>query len=415
MKCAFAVFALCSAVGFGQTAPRLTTLYSFQGGSDGKFPFGLAIASGVLYGATGSGGTGSCHRGCGTVFSLAPPSSTAGAWVKTELYSFTGGADGSGPSSAIFIGQQSAGHLVLYGMTAAGGANNAGTVYSLQPPAISGGAWTETVLYSFTGGSDGGDPGSIAMATSGVLYGTARSGGTGLACAGGCGTVFSLTPPASPSTNWNEKVLYDFIGGADGWAPLNIVIGEAGVLFGITIYGGTYNNGTVFSLTPPSSSVASAWSQTVLASFNGVYGLVIGSGGILYGTTINGGTYNGGTAFSLTPPASPGGAWTQTILHSFQTCPFSASCVEPTGIYHENFTGRLYGLTIFGGANRVGSVYSLTPPASAGQPWIYKVLHSFNQTDGADPSSLVLTNGVLYGTTGYKGGADAGTVFSFAP
>jgi uncharacterized repeat protein (TIGR03803 family) len=114
------------------------------------------------------------------------------------------------------------------------------------------------------------------MAKSGLLYGTTTSGGPGPACASGCGTVFSLTPSASSSTTWSEKVLYSFGGGASGWGPSTVLIGEAGALFGSTIWGGVYNNGTVFSLTPPSSPVAGGWSQAVLASFNNVVGLAFG-------------------------------------------------------------------------------------------------------------------------------------------
>jgi hypothetical protein len=418
---AYVVFALWPALAmlgsagtFARAAsPALRTLYSFQGGSDGQAPFVSAMDSGgVLYGATSQGGTGSaCHGGCGTVFSLNPPSSAGGAWTKTVLYSFSGGSDGQ-PTSGLLLRSGPGGQPVLYGATGSGGASNAGTVYSLTPPSISGGPWIKTVLYGFKGSPDGANPIGIAMDAAGVLFGTARSGGEGSACAGGCGALFSLIPATSPTGTWTEQVLYSFTGGNNGFGPGAIAI-DGGVLYGATTWGGTYNNGTVFSLTPPASA-GGVWTQAVLASFHSVFSLVIGSGGVLYGNTLGGGTYNGGTVFSLAPPASPGGAWTQTILHSFATCPFSSSCVEPTGLYYADKTGALYGVTIFGGTYRAGSVYSLRP-ASAGQSWTYSVLHSFNQTDGADPDSLVLRGGMLYGATAFKGSGTAGTVFSLQP
>jgi uncharacterized repeat protein (TIGR03803 family) len=135
---------------------------------------------------------------------------------------------------------------------------------------------------------------------------------------------------------------------------------------------------------------------------------------VLYGATGFGGTYNGGTVFSLTPPASPGAAWTEAVLHNFLPCPFNSTCL-PGSLFYASTTGRLYGLTFSGGAYRAGSVYSLTPPASPGQSWTYRVLHSFDTSDGAGPDSLVLTSGTFYGITSTGGAAAAGTVFSLQP
>lgn len=217
-----------------QKPPALRTLYSFTGGADGLSARADVVngKGGVLYGTAYQGGTGACPSGCGTVFSLTPPASPGGVWTETTLYSFTGHSDGVYPSSVV-IGSGG----VLHG-TAHGG-SGFGTVFSLAPPAGGpsgpGGAWTETTLYSFTGGSGGGDPAGVVTGKDGALYGATWFGGTA-----NHGTVFQLTPPASPGGAWTETTLHSFTGAifANG---VVIGCGPSGhpVLYGTTHYGGT--------------------------------------------------------------------------------------------------------------------------------------------------------------------------------
>jgi uncharacterized repeat protein (TIGR03803 family) len=148
------------------------------------------------------------------------------------------------------------------------------------------------VLYSFTGGVDGGASyaGLIGDAA-GNLYGTTYIGG-----AFGQGTVFKL------DKNGNETVLHSFAGGADGSSPYaGLIRDAAGNLYGTTVYGGTSNRGTVFKLDINGN-------ETILHSFSfnvdGGYpygGLIRDSAGRLYGTTTYGGALNNGTAFALIP------------------------------------------------------------------------------------------------------------------
>jgi len=338
----FTALAVSSAYTLAQTVPTLTTLHSFTGGSDGEALWGGVVigSAGVLYGTSGGGGTSSaCYEGCGKVFSLTPPASPGSVWTEAVLYSFTGG-DGAGPEASVVIGSGG----VLYGTTEYGGTGSCsgtgcGTVFSLTPPLFPGGTWTQTVLHNFTGSpGDGAIPqAALVIGGDGVLYGTTTYGGSG-ACVPpgsgtGCGTVFSLTPPAAPGGAWTETVLYNFTGyptvGTNPYA--GVVVGSGGALYGTTQYGGASGNGTVYSLTPPAGP-GSAWTGAVLYAFSGasdgsvpVGGVVIGNGGVLYGTTELGGTgtctgqgiFGCGTAFSLTPPTSAGGAWTQTVLYSF--------------------------------------------------------------------------------------------------
>jgi uncharacterized repeat protein (TIGR03803 family) len=121
----------------------------------------------------------------GAVFKLSLPATAGGAWTETVLHAFTGGSDGGSPQAGLIA--DSKGNL--YGTTAYGGASNAGTVFELTPPATAGGAWTETVLSSFNY-SDGANP-------VGILYGTTSGGGVSCPYVG-CGTVFELTDTRSP-------------------------------------------------------------------------------------------------------------------------------------------------------------------------------------------------------------------------
>src|SRR5580698_4106032 len=120
-------------------------LYSFEGPpGDGATPLGGVILGkdGVLYGATNAGGTGVS----GTIFQLAPPTTTGTSWTETLLHNFTG-PDGASPNASLAFGTGG----TLYGATPAGGSAGQGAVFDLTPPSETGGAWTEAVLYSFSG------------------------------------------------------------------------------------------------------------------------------------------------------------------------------------------------------------------------------------------------------------------------
>jgi len=221
--------------------------------ADGLYPnSSLAFGdNGALFGATYTGGS----HGYGMVFSLTPPSSAGRAWVETSIHDFAGSATGDGvsPSGGVTIGKGG----VLYGTTQFGGAVGAGTVFSLSPPASPGGTWTETVLYSFTGSSDGLSPSAgVAIGPSGVLYGTTAQGGlSNSLCDLNCGTLFSLTPPASPGGAWTKTTLHRFTGRSDGYAPSGGLLVAGELLIGTTEFGGSCTSssagcGTVFALEP---------------------------------------------------------------------------------------------------------------------------------------------------------------------
>jgi uncharacterized repeat protein (TIGR03803 family) len=203
------------------TAGKETVLYSFTGGADGNYPYGGVIRDGVgnLYGTTLMGG----GSGVGVVFKV----DTTGK--ETVRYSFTGGADGRFPQAGVI--RDTAGNL--YGTTVSGGASGVGAVFKVDTTG------KETVLYSFTGGADGSYPyAGVIRDTAGNLYGTASHAG-----ASSAGVVYKV------DTAGNETVLYSFTGGTDGAAPYAGVIRDgAGNLYGTTNRGGTSNAGVVYRL-----------------------------------------------------------------------------------------------------------------------------------------------------------------------
>jgi uncharacterized repeat protein (TIGR03803 family) len=256
-------------------AGHATVLHNFTNGADGGYPYGGVIRDwkGNLYGTTNGGGA----SGAGVVFKI----DTSGN--ETALYTFTGGADGGYPLGGVIL--DSKGNL--YGTTNGGGASGAGVVFKIDK------FGDETVLYTFTGGADGGFPlAGVILDSKGNLYGTTNGGG-----ASNAGVVFKV------DTSGNETVLYSFTGGADGGYPAWVVLARdlAGNLYGTTSAGGASNAGVVFK-------VDASGNETVLYSFTGgadggtpYVGVILGSEGNLYGTTNGGGASNAGVVFEIKP------------------------------------------------------------------------------------------------------------------
>ncbi|MGA2904820.1 MAG: choice-of-anchor tandem repeat GloVer-containing protein, partial [Candidatus Korobacteraceae bacterium] len=367
-------------------------LYSFSGG-DGARPIGLIFdAAGNLYGATEYGGT----YGYGTVFKLSP--AAGGGWTEKVLHSFNrNGTDGAEPLAGLIRDD----HGNLYGTTWGGGAGSncgtggCGTVFELSPTA--GRGWTETVLHNFdNNGADGVDSSAgLIFDAGGNLYGTTQLGGTY-----NNGTVFKVSPGEG---GWTETVLYSFGSVNDGGTPIaGLMLDAVGNLYGTTWGGGTYYYGTAFEVTP---TTGGGWTEQVLHNFgngtDGRYlsaGLIFDAAGNLYGTTAAGGTYSyGGTAFELTPNGS--GNWTEQVLYNF--CPDWPNCADgyyPYAGLIFDAAGNLYGTTSYGGTGG-GTVFELTPAAGGG--WTETVLLNFNGTDGAYPYAGLIFDaaGNLYGTT----------------
>jgi uncharacterized repeat protein (TIGR03803 family) len=342
-----------------------------------------------------------------------------GPLSKATLYSFVGG---DGP---LYVTLSTDSTGALYGTTFGGGSGY-GTVFKLTPPAPGTSQWTETALYSFTGGADGGNPYTgLAKDYGGALYGVTSAGGQNSG-----GTAFKLTPPVPPSTQWSFAKIYDF-GQSIGTGPYSApIFDSAGALIGAAGGGGgAYGNGTIYRLTPPPTP-GGRWTGVALYNFNGGDGgnslatPVIDSSGAIYGAAQTGGTNNRGLVFKLTPPGancrpvSPN-LRCQTMLHSFG----GSDGVEPmAGLVIDSASGVLYGTTQYGGANNQGVVFSLTPPVPPSTQWLHTVLYSFaGGQDGATPQSpLTLMGGSLYGATTAGGGTGCmqygcGTLFQLTP
>ena len=380
-----------------------TVIYSFQDGGDGAHPLaGLVADHGNLYGTTSNGGGGPCTGGCGTVFQLTP--SQGDTWTETLLYTFQGGNDGVAPEASLIF--DAAGNL--YGTTVVGGSAGVGTVFQLAPQ---GGSWVETVLYNFTGGSDGAYPvAPLVFDTVGNLYGTTLFGGPRNA-----GVVFRLAPPAQQGGAWTETVLHTFGLGNDGIDPMaGLILDKRGALYGTTY------DGLVFKLTPPAPG-HTTWTERVLYRFTGggnngsePCSLIAGSNGVLYGTTNLGGSHaNAGTVFQLTP--APSGKWTEATLYSFTGgTDGGLAC----GRLVADRAGNLYGTTSGNGQNIPGTVFQLTPPAQQGGVWTETTLHDFaGGQDGLSPAGGVIfgKGGALYGTTAAGGLPGGGTVYQVVP
>jgi len=412
----FLVFAIFAAA-IGVNAQTETVLHSFSNnGEDGFQSYaGLTLGQGgKLYGTTYSGGA----YGLGSVFELTPQAN--GSWLEIILHSFAPMNDGQQPTAGVIF--DSSGNL--YGTTTYGGRiigslrqSYSGTVFELIPQAD--GTWSENVIHSFLrSGADGDAPvGGLVFDSMGNLYGTTEGGG-----AYGEGTAFQLSPQADGG--WGYKVLHSFgASSTDGINPTaGLAVDSAGNLYGTTIQGGTNycsigdgSCGTVFQL---SRQAGGRWEETLLHSFNddGMDGILPVGGltlvlGHLYGTTNQGGVYNAGTVYELSP--SQGGAWAETLLHSFND-------TDGDGYYPGYVTpvldgaGNVYGTANEGGAHQCGIVFRL----SAGT-WEETVLHSFdnNGVDGQSPAAGVVLDAAknIFGTTEYGGLNDVGTVFEIVP
>ena len=268
-----------------------TVLYSFAGGLDGAYPYYVTPVLdklGNLYGTTAYGG----YYGNGTVFKLA-------GGILTTLHSFnSAGGDGYYPDAGVVLD----GKGNIYGAAPGGGAYGYGVLYEITAS----GAYS--ILYSFTGGADGNTPRSALVFKSGSLYGTTQAGGAG--CTWGCGVVFKFTL-ATAKKAAKETVLYTFSGVPDGMSPMYgaLVFDKLGNIYGTTLNGGAFaqgtNLGTVYKLSP-NGTMAILYNFDQQPDGLGPYGNVtLDTKGNIYTTASAGGNgpgwYGGGTVIKVTP------------------------------------------------------------------------------------------------------------------
>ena len=215
-----------------------------------------------------------------------------------------------------------------------------------------------TVLYSFTGSADGGEPyKGVTLGPDGNLYGTAVTGGSG-SCEGGCGVTYKLTKNGD---TWTQTVIHAFTGGEDGSGPgARVTVDNRGNVYGMTPTGGANGLGTIYALHPKANG---SYALRVLHAFTGgsdgssgsAGRMVIRNGG-LYGAATTGGDNGAGMIFELKPTAGAG-QWTFRTLYSFLGGPDGSF---PYGALLFDNAGHISGTTYYGGVNGLGSVYQLT-------------------------------------------------------
>jgi uncharacterized repeat protein (TIGR03803 family) len=344
-----------------------------------------------------------------------------GTWTESVIYSFCTVFDGiqclDGGSSDASLVLDSKGNL--YGTTSDGGSSSecgegvgCGVVFELSPPLAPGGAWTETVLYSFCANGrclDGALPISqLSFDGSGNLYGTTAGGG-----AVGAGTVFELAPS---SGGWTLATLYSFcVEGngkicPDGDQPqAGVTFDKLGKLYGTTLSGGRKNSeggGTVYKLSPG----ASGWTYTLLVAFNPVAGApALPTGtvsfdpiGNLYSTT----SFNLGAVFELLAKT-----------HTLRALVFGNNDPGPPmgGVVVDPRAKAAYGTGTFGGSNSVGGIFKIS---SSGQETVlYNFCQQANCADGSFPYAGLVkdASGNFYGTTSEGGSNNQGVVFEITP
>jgi uncharacterized repeat protein (TIGR03803 family) len=401
--------------------------YHFRGAPDGSEPDGALLSDGVgnFYGTTSGGGLKSCGLStpfCGIVFKVSV--GTNGTLTETVLYKFQGGNDGASPAGSLIFDHSGS----LYGTTVTGGdpavcnGEGCGTVFKLSPNANS--TWTETVLYRFLGSTDVAQPAlGVVMDSAGNLYGASQGG-----CIEECnGTIFKLKPNSNGT--WTESILYTFLGGTDGGSPAAIVLDGSGNIFGTTSSGGgVCSCGTVFELSPPQSGAT--WQKTVLYSFNDGLGggspssgVIFDSVGNLYGTTYDGGSFacpqsGCGVVYRLTPESS---GWEFGVVYTFNGVNGSRGA-QPSGGLTMDSAGNLYGTTSGGGnltcnnGNGCGTVFKLS--LQSGNTFRFSKIFQFNGSSGSFPNTGVIVDpsGNLYGST-FDGGntCNCGVIFAFTP
>jgi uncharacterized repeat protein (TIGR03803 family) len=374
-----------------------------------NIPDGADAAGGLVFDAGGNlyGTTwGGGVYGHGSVYKLTR--NDDGSWTEDILYSFTGGADGGSSQSTLVFDAEGN----LFGTTVFGGLSGCyfgcGTVFELAPNPD--GTWTESVISFLESG--GNNPGyGVVFDAAGSLYG---SGGGGIK---GCGVIFQLVP--NQTGYWTENVVYTFTDGRDGCAPTALTIDAAGDIYGTTLSGGSKGWGTVFQLSPQPGG---GWTGNLLHTFggnndgivpNGV--LVFDGSGNLYGTTTGGGKYTDGVAYRL--ERAIGKEWRETVLHEFGGTGGGRS---PEGNLVLDNAGSLCGTTSLGGSGGTdGTVFRLAPGSFGG---VLLKTFSFDGADGEQPAGGVIADsaGNVYGTTTGGGnslncGGGCGTVFEIIP
>jgi len=342
----------------------------------------------------------------------------ASADSETPAVSFGGNKHAGGsPQAALLVLPNG----ISYGVTADGGQYEMGEVFELIPPNSTDSSWRNATIYSFAnpasngGTGDGYGPASTLLAgPNGSLYGTTQYGGqsTDMNCIPpnkGCGTVFQLLPPVAAGDPWTKDILYS-LNSAGGVGPLSLLEDSSGNLYGTT---GT----TVFELSESTVDGEPVWNYKVLYTFGTTMydgtgsnsGLLMDDTGAIYGTSANGGLYNKGYVFTLTPSSSASTGWAYAQVYYFQGGTTDGATPNG-GLLGGSGTGSspgvfLWGTTQAGGTYGLGTLFQLEQEF-LDEPYFDSIAHSFSGgSDGGVPKAGLFESddGSYWGTASQGG------------
>lgn len=383
---------------------NFTNLYYFKGNNDGVSPYNDLImdANNNLYGITlWGGGSVNCDGGCGTVFQLSKDD--LGNWSEKIIYSFQGITDGNYPNSLIMDKDGN-----LYGTTQYGGGNTncwggCGTVFQLNKD--NQGNWSYHKMYTFQGADSGGLPSNLTLDNNGNIF------GFNLSCVNlECGSVFELNKDIQG--NWNEKLIYSSQIGNFSTMLASLIIDSNENLYFTLNYAA--DGGKIVQLSKDNEG---NWISNILYSFNngqdGYYptSLLLDVQGNIYGLTIGGGNMtcgNGcGTIYQLSKDSQNN--WSKKIIYLFQANDINS----PFNITNDS-NGNFIGVSRVGGYDNVGTIFQLTKNNQG--ELISQVLYSFQPGNSLPQILIVDANNNIYGTTNNGGDTTSypngcGTIF----
>lgn len=351
---------------------QFTKLLDFAGSTNGANPYSSLISDGTfLYGTTEKGGA---HNG-GTIFKIMP---NGNGYVK--LHDFTGGSfDGHTPRGSLFYDG-----TFLWGMTSGGGAHGSGIIFNIRPD---GSGYQD--VFDFLGVTSGSSPEGSFISDGSYLLGMTTSGGTN-----NCGTIFKIMLNGT-----GYAKIFDFQATTSGCRPYGSLLMDGTYLYGLTSSGGTNDLGTLFKIMPNGNGYLKLLDFKSTINGGSPHGSLISDGNFLYGMTPVGGANGNGTIFKL----RPNGNDYETLLDFDGVNNGEA----PQGSLISK-GGYLYGMTLIGGVNGIGTVFRIDPDGNG----YLKLLDFEGASNGRDPRGSLFADGTfLYGMTWSGGTNNYGVIF----
>jgi uncharacterized repeat protein (TIGR03803 family) len=350
---------------------QFTKLYDFAGVANGSFPLGDLISDGTFLYGTTASGG---VNNAGTVFKIMPNGTGY-----TDIHDFANAPAADAPVGSLFFDG-----TFLYGTTELGGANDSGTVFKVKPDGTG-----YAVILDFSGSVNGSSPTGNLISDGTYLYGMTWVGGINHH-----GTIFKIKPDGTLFSK-----LLDFAGATNGSDPYGSLISDGTYLYGMTQNGGTNNLGTIFKIMPNGTGYIKLLDFSGTANGSHPYGSLISDGTYLYGMTYGGGTSNNGVVFKIMPDGS---GFTKLL-----NVAGGANGAHPNASLVSDGT-FLYGMTYYGGTSGFGIIFKIKTDGTG----FLKMADFSGAVTGASPNGSLFFDGTfLYGTTQNGGTSDLGVVF----